>query len=110
MSQPALKVIEREGMDKSKALDAALGQIERAFGKGSIMRMVDVSNKMQVEAIPTGSIALDLALWAVWALNIRNGYSLLLQYFVGTIAVVLVTRVAIVVALSLIDRGFRIGS
>src|SRR6201996_5904779 len=54
------------------------------------------------------AIALDLALWAVWALNVRNGYSLLLQYFVGTIAVVLVTRLAIVVALSLIDRGFRI--
>ncbi len=54
------------------------------------------------------AIALDLALWAVWALNIRNGYSLLLQYFVGTIAVALVTRVAIMVTLSLIDRGFRI--
>jgi small-conductance mechanosensitive channel len=54
------------------------------------------------------AIALDLALWAVWALNIRNGYSLLLQYFFGTIAVVLITRLAIVVALSLIDRGFSI--
>lgn len=54
------------------------------------------------------AIALDIALWAVWALNIRNGYSLLLQYFVGTIAVVLITRVAIMVTLSLIDRGFRI--
>ncbi|WP_426614286.1 mechanosensitive ion channel domain-containing protein [Bradyrhizobium sp. McL0616] len=54
------------------------------------------------------AIALDLALWAVWALNIRNGYSLLLQYFVGTIAVVLITRVTTMVALSLIDRGFRI--
>ena len=54
------------------------------------------------------AIALDLALWAVWALNIRNGYSLLLQYFVGTIAVALVTRVAIMVTLGLIDRGFRI--
>jgi moderate conductance mechanosensitive channel len=54
------------------------------------------------------AIALDLALWAVWALNIRNGYSLLLQYFVGTIAVGLITRVAIIVTLSLIDRGFRI--
>ncbi len=54
------------------------------------------------------AIALDLALWAVWALNIRNGYALLLQYFVGTIAVVLITRVAIIVTLSLIDRGFRI--
>ena len=38
------------------------------------------------------AIALDLSLWAVWALNIRNGYSLLLQYFVGTIAVALITR------------------
>ncbi|MFK4488933.1 mechanosensitive ion channel domain-containing protein [Bradyrhizobium sp. USDA 336] len=54
------------------------------------------------------AIALDLALWAVWALNIRNGYSLLLQYFVGTIAVALVTRVVIMLTLSLIDRGFRI--
>ncbi len=54
------------------------------------------------------AIALDLALWAVWALNIRNGYSLLLQYFVGTIAVALITRIAIMLTLSLIDRGFRI--
>jgi moderate conductance mechanosensitive channel len=54
------------------------------------------------------AIALDLALWTVWALNIRNGYSLLLQYFVGTIAVVLITRLATIVVLSLIDRGFRI--
>lgn len=54
------------------------------------------------------AIALDLALWAVWALNIRDGYSLLLQYFVGTIAVLLVARLATIVALSLIDRGFRV--
>src|SRR5258706_1342705 len=54
------------------------------------------------------AIALDLALSAVWALNIRNGYSLLLQYFVGTIAVVLIARLATIVVLSLIDRGFRI--
>ena len=54
------------------------------------------------------AIALDLALWTVWALNIRNGYSLLLQYFVGTIAVILIARLAIIVVLSLIDRGFRI--
>jgi moderate conductance mechanosensitive channel len=54
------------------------------------------------------AIALDLALWAVWALNIRNGYSLLLQYFVGTIAVVLIMRLATILVLSLIDRGFRI--
>ncbi|MDE5455769.1 mechanosensitive ion channel [Bradyrhizobium sp. CSA112] len=54
------------------------------------------------------AIALDLALWAVWALNIRNGYSLLLQYFVGTVAVVLIVRLATILVLSLIDRGFRI--
>lgn len=54
------------------------------------------------------AIVLDLALWAVWALNIRNGYSLLLQYFVGTIAVGLITRLATIVVLSLIDRGFKI--
>jgi small-conductance mechanosensitive channel len=54
------------------------------------------------------AIALDLALWAVWALNVHNGYSLLLQYFVGTIAVALITRLVTIVVLSLIDRGFRI--
>ncbi len=48
--------------DRRKALDGAIAQIERAYGKGSIMRLVDVSNKMVVEVIPTGSIALDLAL------------------------------------------------
>jgi small-conductance mechanosensitive channel len=54
------------------------------------------------------AIAVVLALWGVWALNIRNGYALMLQYFVGTITVALVTRLASVVVLSLIDRGFRI--
>ena len=54
------------------------------------------------------AIVLDLALWAVWALNVHNGYSLLLQYFVGTIAVALIARLATIVALGLIDRGFSI--
>jgi small-conductance mechanosensitive channel len=54
------------------------------------------------------AIALDIALWAVWALNIRDGYTLLLQYFVGTVAVVLVARLATMLVLSLIDRGFSI--
>ena len=62
MSQPALKVIEREGMDKSKALDAALNQIERAFGKGSIMRLGQRENAVETEAISTGSLGLDIAL------------------------------------------------
>ncbi|MDB5501877.1 MAG: small-conductance mechanosensitive channel [Tardiphaga sp.] len=54
------------------------------------------------------AVALVLALWFVWALSIRNGYALMLQYFVGTIAVGLLTRLASMVVLSLIDRGFRI--
>ncbi len=48
--------------DKDKALENAMAQIERQFGKGSIMKMVDYGNRMQVESIPTGSIALDGAL------------------------------------------------
>jgi moderate conductance mechanosensitive channel len=54
------------------------------------------------------AIVIVMGLWAVWALNIRNGYSLLLQYFVGTVAVALVTRLVTIVVLSVIDRGFRI--
>ncbi len=48
-------------MDKNKALDAALSQIERAFGKGSIMRMGARSGDEQIEVIPSGSLGLDLA-------------------------------------------------
>src|SRR5512139_2043498 len=47
---------------RSKALAAAIGQIDRRFGKGSIMRMGEAAEKMEVSIIPTGSIALDLAL------------------------------------------------
>ena len=49
-------------MEKNKALDAALVQIERAFGKGSIMRMGQRSGDEQIEVIPSGSLGLDLAL------------------------------------------------
>jgi len=49
-------------MDKSKALDAALSQIERSFGKGSIMRLGKNSKAMDVETISTGSLGLDIAL------------------------------------------------
>ena len=48
--------------DKEKALDLALGQIERAFGKGAIMKLGDSTQKLTVDVIPTGSIALDIAL------------------------------------------------
>jgi recombination protein RecA len=49
-------------MDKTKALDAALSQIERNFGKGSIMRLGKKGASMDVEAIPSGSLGLDIAL------------------------------------------------
>ena len=49
-------------MDKNKALDAAMVQIERAFGKGSIMRMGAKAGDEQIEVIPSGSLGLDLAL------------------------------------------------
>ena len=49
-------------MDKTKALDAALSQIERAFGKGSIMRMGNKAADAEIEVISTGSLGLDLAL------------------------------------------------
>ncbi|MEW6173626.1 MAG: recombinase RecA, partial [Bacillota bacterium] len=48
--------------DRQKMLDTALLQIERQFGKGAIMRLGEVTGRFQVEVIPTGSIALDLAL------------------------------------------------
>ena len=47
--------------DKKKALDTALAQIEKSFGKGAVMRLGD-KPEMNVEAIPTGSLALDAAL------------------------------------------------
>jgi recombination protein RecA len=49
-------------MEKSKALDAAVAQIERAFGKGSIMRMGARPDGQQVDVVPSGSLGLDLAL------------------------------------------------
>ncbi|MDE7445759.1 MAG: recombinase RecA [Lachnospiraceae bacterium] len=51
-----------EKEDKLKALDAALGQIEKQFGKGAVMKLGDSSAHMNVETIPTGSLSLDIAL------------------------------------------------
>jgi recombination protein RecA len=64
MAPAALRVVEGISMekDKSKALDAALSQIERAFGKGSIMKLGKGSKAMDVETVPTGSLSLDIAL------------------------------------------------
>ncbi|MDP2803596.1 MAG: recombinase RecA [Phreatobacter sp.] len=62
MSQAALRLVEGSSMDKTKALDAALSQIERAFGKGSIMRLGKNEKLVEIEAISTGSLGLDIAL------------------------------------------------
>ncbi|MBO4748759.1 MAG: recombinase RecA [Lachnospiraceae bacterium] len=51
-----------EKEEKMKALDAALSQIEKQYGKGTVMRLGDPSAKMNVETIPTGSLSLDIAL------------------------------------------------
>lgn len=52
--------MERE--EKLKALEAAMMQVERQYGKGAVMKLGDPSSKMNVEAIPTGSLGLDIAL------------------------------------------------
>ncbi len=62
MSQPVLRVVDKDNMDKQKALDAALGQIERAFGKGSIMRLGAHEAATETEVVSTGSLGLDIAL------------------------------------------------
>ncbi len=61
MAGAALKLVEDKGMDKQKALETALGQIERNFGKGSIMRL-GKNQAMDIEALSTGSLSLDVAL------------------------------------------------
>ncbi|TMI98741.1 MAG: recombinase RecA [Alphaproteobacteria bacterium] len=63
MSPAALRVVEgSSSMDKSKALDAALTQIERAFGKGSIMKLGKNDKSMEIDTVSTGSLGLDIAL------------------------------------------------
>ena len=61
MGQANLRVVENSSMDKNKALEAALSQIERAFGKGSIMKL-GANTAMEIEAVSTGSLGLDIAL------------------------------------------------
>ena len=65
MSQSALRLVESSPMqdkEKSKAIDAALSQIERAFGKGSIMRLGKGAKPVEIETVSTGSLGLDIAL------------------------------------------------
>ncbi len=56
-----LRLVEKDGVDKKKALEAAIGQIDKAFGKGSLMRLGD-REVIDIEAISTGSLGLDIAL------------------------------------------------
>ncbi|MGB0844330.1 MAG: recombinase RecA [Alphaproteobacteria bacterium] len=62
MSQANLKLVDTNTVNKDKALDAAISQIERAFGKGSIMKLGANSPVVETEVVSTGSIGLDIAL------------------------------------------------
>ncbi len=62
MSKTELRLVEQDNMDKQKALEAALGQIERAFGKGSVMKLGQQESAIDIAAISSGSLGLDIAL------------------------------------------------
>jgi recombination protein RecA len=61
MNKPGLRLVEADGVDKKKALEAAISQIDKAFGKGSLMRLGD-REAIDIESISTGSLGLDIAL------------------------------------------------
>jgi recombination protein RecA len=67
-SKPAVEHIEgnseRSMVERERAIDVAISQIERQFGKGSIMKLGDAAGRLAIEVIPTGAIELDLALGA----------------------------------------------
>ena len=62
MNQAALKLVAKPDSDKQRALEAALAQIDRAFGKGSVMKLGDKGKVVEIESVPTGSLGLDMAL------------------------------------------------
>lgn len=62
MNQAALRLVGRDEADKQRALEAALAQIDRAFGKGSVMKLGVKGAVVQIESVSTGSLGLDLAL------------------------------------------------
>ncbi len=62
MTQAVLRVVEREDSDKKRALEAALSQIDRAFGKGSVMKLGQREKAVDADAVSTGSLGLDIAL------------------------------------------------
>ncbi|WP_375211331.1 recombinase RecA, partial [Hyphococcus sp.] len=61
MAKGALRLVEADNMDKSKALESAISQIDKAFGKGSLMRLGD-REVVDIESVSTGSLGLDIAL------------------------------------------------
>jgi len=62
MTQAALRLVGKDDADKQRALEAALAQIDRAFGKGSVMKLGDKGKVAEIEAVSTGSLGLDIAL------------------------------------------------
>src|SRR5690349_16707162 len=62
MTQAILRVVEKEDSDKRRALEAALSQIDRAFGKGSVMKLGQREKAVDADAVSTGSLGLDIAL------------------------------------------------
>jgi recombination protein RecA len=62
VAQTTLKLVAREDGDKQRALEAALAQIDRAFGKGSVMKLGDKGKINEIESVSTGSLGLDIAL------------------------------------------------
>jgi recombination protein RecA len=62
MNQSVLRLVERDESERKRALEAALSQIDRAFGKGSVMKLGEKGKIVEIEAVSTGSLGLDLAL------------------------------------------------
>ena len=62
MSQSVLRLVGKEDGDKQRALEAALAQIDRAFGKGSVMKLGEKGKIVEIESVSTGSLGLDMAL------------------------------------------------
>src|SRR5258708_8086072 len=62
MSQAVVRVVEREDSDKQRAREAAVSQIDRAFGKGSVMKLGQRERAVDADAVSTGSLGLDIAL------------------------------------------------
>ena len=62
MAESVLRLVGQEDSNKQKALEAALAQIDRAFGKGSVMKLGDKGKIVEIESVSTGSLGLDMAL------------------------------------------------